>query len=157
MKKVTLKKRICDFIESEKTGEGRALSEAFVDALVDCVHDDIFAEVKRSMDRVKIEGKIPEAAASAIKGFKHDLGKNVYYILFKQVRRQSDHSLQIKLGWQYDVLTGRTEEIQVRSDYGILYRVGGNWVLQDHIFDTRDEAVVKCNLLNEGTAAFALK
>ena len=157
MTKSELVERINEFISTEKTGEGKGLSEGFIDSLAGFFCLDIFEEVKRGMEAVRIGSALPDADAGLVKGFKHGLGKDVHYVLFKQVRRQAEQSLKVKLGWQYDALSGRTEEIQVRSDYGILYRVSGNWVLQDFIFKTRKEAVDKCNELNAGTDAFYLQ
>lgn len=156
MQKEVLTKKISDFLDSEKTGEGKELSKVFKDALDKFFQEAVYEAVKDAIKEVPMKESVPEADASVVGKFKHPLKKEVYYILFKQVRKQMPNSLRVKFGWQYAVLKGKTEEIQVRADHGILYKINGDWVLQDHTFSTEEKAVERCNILNGGTSEFAI-
>lgn len=154
MRKDTLTNEITDYIE--KSGEGADLSKAFREGLVKLVCNVVYAAVKAAKEEVPMKETVPESDASIITKFKHPLKKEVYYILFKQVKKQEVNSLRVKFGWQYAVLQGKTEEIQIRADYGVLYKINGDWVLQDHTFSTEKMAIKCCQNLNEGTSDFGI-
>ena len=150
MEREVLASKLNEFLDREKSGDGKNLGKACRDALTKFFADILYDEIKNVMETIPIGDSVPEADASLMSKFKHKIGKDVYYILFRKVKTQKSNSLQVQFGWQYDVLKGRTEEIQIRSDHGILYKIAGDWVLQDLTFADELEAQQRCNELNDG-------
>lgn len=154
MKSDTYKKQVNDFLNSEKSGEGKKLSKGFREELQGFISDLVFEEVKKVTDDAPIGGSIPAADASVISKLPHGMGEEVYYVIFKQVRTQVKGKLTVKFGWQFAVLKGKTEEIQIRKDLAVLYKINGDWVLKDLVFKKEGAAVRRCNQLNAGTDSF---
>lgn len=150
MKIDILRNSINEFLENEKTGEGKNLSKGFVDGLVKFTFNTLSEEVKSLVDAVPLKESVPEAAANIISEFPFKLGEEVFYVVFKNVKTQSETSIKQNWGWRHTVLRGKTEEIQIRADYGVLYKVNGDWILADLIFSSEELALKKCSLLNEG-------
>lgn len=157
MENAILKKRITEFLSTEKSGDGKHLGKVFKDNLAKFISDIVFEEVKLVQDSIPMKETIPEADASVMKSFRHDVGDEVFYVIFKQGRSQVKGKLQLVFGWQFAVLRGKTEEIQIRADHGILYKVNGDWILQDLVFKKEEDAVARCNQLNSGIESFAVK
>lgn len=156
MESVMLKKQINDFLTAEKIGDGKGAGKVFKENLAKFISGIVFDEVKAVQNSIPMKETIPEADASVMKEFKHDIRDEVFYVMFKQVRSQVPGRLQVQLGWQFAVLRGKVEEIQIRNDHGVLYKVNGDMILQDLVFKTEEEAVAKANQLNKGTEAFAV-
>ena len=150
MKKDILETRINEFLVSDKTSEGKGLSKGFRDGLVKFTFDILNEEIKNFSNLIPIKDAIPEASASIISKFPFQLGREVFYVIFKNVKTQSTTSIKQDWGWKHTVLQGKTEEIQIRRDGSILYKVNGDWVLVDLIFNSRELALKKCNTLNQG-------
>ena len=156
MENAMLKKKINEFLATEKSGDGKGAGKVFKENLAKFISGIVFDEVKAIQDSIPMKETIPEADASVMKEFKHDIGEEVYYVMFKQVRSQVPGRLQVQFGWQFAALRGKTEEIQIRNDHGVLYKVNGDMILQDLVFKTEEEALAKCRQLNAGTESFAV-
>lgn len=154
MQKDTIKKQVNDFLVTEKSGDGKKVGKAFKDGLVNLISDIVYEETKAINDAMPMKTSLPEADASVMSRLPFDIGEDVFYVIFKQVRSQVKGKLTVKFGWQFTVLRGRTEEIQIRNDHGVLYKVNGDWVLKDLIFKEEPAAVARCNKLNEGTESY---
>ena len=157
MANATIKKRINDYLDTEKTGEGKKLSKGSRDNLSDFFSELVFQEVKKAQETVPMKATLPEADASVVHRLPHRIGEELYYVIFKQVRSQVKGSLQVKFGWQFTVLFGKAEEIQIRNDSGILYKINGDMVLSDLVFKKEADAVARCNELNAGTDSFTVE
>ena len=157
MENVLLKKKINDFLVSDAAGEGKKLSKSFKDGVVKFLIGIVSDEVKAVRDSIPMSATIPESDARVADRFTHYIGDFVYYVLFKQVRSQVPGKLQVHFGWQFTVLSGKVEEIQIRADHGILYKINGDWALQDVVYKTEKEALAKCRILNAGTSSVAIK
>ena len=157
MENILLKKTINDFLVSDAGGEGKKLSKQFKDGLVKFLVGLVSDEVKAVRDSIPMSATIPESDARVADRFTHYIGDYVYYVLFKQVRSQVPGKLQVHFGWQFTVLSGKVEEIQIRADHGILYKINGDWALQDVVFKSEDAALEKCRTLNVGTSSVAVK
>lgn len=156
MENVMLKKKINEFLATEKSGDGKGAGKVFKENLAKFISGVVFEEVKAIQNAIPMKETIPEADASVIKNFKYGIGEEVYYVMFKQVRSQVPGRLQVRFGWQFAALRGKIEEIQIRNDYGILYKVNGDMILQDLVLKTEEEALAKCRQLNAGTESFAV-
>lgn len=156
MENAMLKKQLNDFLSTEKSGDGKGTGKVFRENLSKFIKNIVFEEVKEIRATIPMKETIREVDASVMKEFKHDIGDVVFYVIFKQVRSQVPGRLQVKFGWQFAVLRGKAEEIQIRADHGVLYKVNGDMVLQDLVFKTEEEALAKANQLNKGTEAFVV-
>lgn len=154
MQKDAIRKRLSEFLDSEKSGDGKKVGKAFREGLVGFISDIVYEEVKAVKDAMPMKESLPEADASVMSHLPFDIGEDVFYVIFKQVRSQVKGKLTVKFGWQFTVLRGRTEEIQIRNDHGVLYKVNGDWVLKDLIFRDESLAVARCNRLNAGTESY---
>lgn len=154
MRKDTITKRLDEFLEKDKTGEGAKLSKDLKDALVDWFASENALDIKKLTDETPMTKSLPQASASVglVNRLPFKIGVWVYYILFKQVKFQEKTSISQRWGWQYAVLKGKTEEFQLRADYGVSYKINGDWVLLDHVFADEKKAIARCNDLNQGTS-----
>lgn len=158
MESAVIRKRLNDFLNSEKSGEGKKVSKPFKDGLNKFFTDLVYDAIKEATDNVSIINSLPEADARLVgTDLAKDIGVESYYVIFKQVRSQVKGSLQLKFGWQFTVLKGKTEEIQIRNDYGVMYKINGDWVLRDLVFKNEADAVARCNAMNEGTESVAIE
>lgn len=156
MQSIVLKKRIGEFLTTEKSGDCKSAGKVFIDNLAKFILDIVFEEVKLTKDAIPMSLTLPEADV-ATSGLKHNVGEVVYYVIFKQVRSQVKGRLTVTYGWQFAVMRGKIEEISIRSDHGILCKVNGDSILQDLVFKTEAEALVKCTQLNSGTVACGIE
>lgn len=157
MENATLKKKVYDFLNTEKSGDGKKVGKAFKDALVTFVSAQIFDSVKDVQDKIPMKYSIPGADASVIDAFEHDVGEEVYYVIFKQVRSQVKGKLQVKFGYQFTVCHGKITEIHVRTDHAVLYVINGDVVLHDLVYKDEEEALKRCKRLNDGTDGIAIE
>lgn len=154
MENILLKKKVNDFLVSDEGGEGKKLSKKFRDGLTKFIVDLVSDEVRSVRDSLPIS--VSAAGEGVANSFSHFIGDFVYYVIFKQVRSQVPGKLRVHFGWQFTVLSGKIEEIQIRTDHGILYKINNDLVLQDVVFSAEEDALAKCKVLNAGTASVAI-
>lgn len=150
-----IRKQVDEFLDTDKAAEGKTYSKAFRESLANFVTGISNEASRAARDVAPMKDTLPDADASVISKFRADVGDWVYYVIFKQVRGQVKGRLQLVFGWQFTVLYGKVEEIQIRSDHGVVFKVNGDFVLNDLVFKDRSLAVSRCDVLNEGIDALA--
>lgn len=150
MTRKSLEIELNEYLEKEKTGEGAGLTKDFKIGLSGFLFELLSKELKEVTDQLDITHAIPEASGKLLDKFPYKIGDELYYVIFKKVKHQDHKSIKQEWGWQFTVLRGKAEEIQIRNDYGVLYKMSGDYVLVDFIYRDEKEAWDKCKHLNKG-------